>query len=122
MLNFVAIFIGGGLGTILRFLTDLLCKNCFGYLFPFGTLIVNVLGSFILGFLVSFFTTKSAAYQPLKLFLTVGFCGGLTTFSTFSLDFIKLLNENIEKALIYLALSLSLSFISVALGVYSCAK
>lgn len=58
----------------------------FGTNFPWGTLIVNVTGSFLIGLLVGLFAVKWDLPQAVRIFLTVGICGGYTTFSTFSLD------------------------------------
>ena len=117
MIKFLAIFFGGGLGALLRYSIELLCsKACLS--FPLGTLSVNIIGSFIMGFGFSMFLEKIAAPNEVKLFLTVGFCGGLTTFSTFSLDVWNLfLSGEIYKAILYIILSLILSVGALALGV-----
>jgi CrcB protein len=62
--------------------------------FPYGTLAVNVLGSFILGIIIFYFDDHGLINQSLKLFLTVGFCGGFTTFSTFSLETVNLIKSS----------------------------
>ena len=82
MFNIFAIFLGGGLGSVLRYLANL-------YI-PMPTLFVNILGSFIIGFLYVILVDKVEISNQLKLALTVGFCGGLTTFSTFSLELFKM--------------------------------
>ncbi len=117
MVKFLAIFFGGGLGALLRYSVGLLCsKICSS--FPLGTLSVNILGSFIMGFGFFMFLEKIAVPSEVKLFLTVGFCGGLTTFSTFSLDVWNLfLSGEIYKAVLYIILSLILSVGALALGV-----
>lgn len=85
MVKFFAIFIGGGLGAFLRYLAGSAFSKVSPF-FPAGTLFVNILGSFIIGLGYVLFLEKVNAPDEFKLFLTVGFCGGLTTFSTFSLD------------------------------------
>ncbi len=62
------------------------CRALFGFGFPFGTLIVNVVGSFLMGLLAGYFAFRPGSSQHLRLFLTTGMLGGFTTFSAFSLD------------------------------------
>ena len=117
MVKFLAIFFGGGLGALLRYSIGLLCSKVYSS-FPLGTLSVNIIGSFIMGFGFFMFLEKVAVPNEVKLFLTVGFCGGLTTFSTFSLDVWNLfLSGEIYKAILYIILSLILSVGALALGV-----
>ena len=78
-------------GTSMRLLTakagvNLAAVRLFGFGFPFGTLIVNVLGSFLMGLLAGYFAYRTGIPQHLRLFLTTGILGGFTTFSAFSLD------------------------------------
>lgn len=89
MLNFVCVFVGGGLGALLRYLLNLFIERRFLTSFPLSTFFVNILGCFILGIFFYLFLEKANIPKSLKLFVTVGFCGGLTTFSSFSLDIYK---------------------------------
>ena len=89
-INLGLIFIGGGLGSVLRYATGWLVVQRFGFHYLSGTIIVNLLGSFLLGLLVSYFHKTEGLQAPLALMLTVGFCGGFTTFSTFSLENLNL--------------------------------
>lgn len=92
-MNFLIVFLGAGLGGSLRyFISDYASRN-FPIYFPFGTLIVNLLGSFLLGFIIFGFAEKGLINDKLKLFLGIGFCGGLTTFSTFSYETFYLFRE-----------------------------
>ena len=77
---------GGALGSVARYLVGIGAGKLFGTDFPWGTLIINVTGSFLIGTFVGLFATKWDLPQSARLFLTVGICGGYTTFSTFSLD------------------------------------
>ena len=79
-------FIGAGIGGALRHGVNVGTGKLFGLGFPYGTLIVNVTGSFLMGLLAGFFAYRAGIPQHLRLFLTTGILGGFTTFSTFSLD------------------------------------
>jgi CrcB protein len=83
---YLIIFIGAGLGGALRHGVNVGAARAFGYDFPFGTLIVNIAGSFIMGFLAGYFAFRPGIAQHMRLFLTTGILGGFTTFSAFSLD------------------------------------
>jgi fluoride exporter len=83
---FALVFVGGGVGTALRYGVNLVTAWLLGTGFPYGTLIINVAGSLIMGLVVEYFALKSGISQRWLLFLTTGLIGGFTTFSTFSLD------------------------------------
>jgi fluoride exporter len=83
---YLIVFIGAGIGGALRHGVNVAAARLFGYGFPFGTFIVNVLGSFAMGLLAGFFVYRAGIPQHVRLFLTTGILGGFTTFSTFSLD------------------------------------
>ncbi|HEX5210171.1 MAG TPA: fluoride efflux transporter CrcB [Pseudolabrys sp.] len=82
----LAVAIGGAIGSVTRYLVGIASGRLFGLDFPWGTLIINVTGSFLIGVFVALFATKWDLPQAARIFLTVGICGGYTTFSTFSLD------------------------------------
>ena len=82
----LAVAAGGALGSIARYLMGIGATRLFGLAFPWGTLIINILGSFLIGAFVELFALKWDLPQEGRVFLTVGICGGFTTFSTFSLD------------------------------------
>jgi CrcB protein len=83
---YLIVFIGAGIGGALRHGVNVGAARLFGYGFPYGTFIVNVLGSFAMGLLAGFFVYRAGVPQHFRLFLTTGILGGFTTFSTFSLD------------------------------------
>jgi CrcB protein len=82
----LAVAFGGGLGSVARYLVGIGSGKLFGADFPWGTLIINVTGSFLIGAFVGLFAARWDVTQTTRVFLTVGICGGYTTFSTFSLD------------------------------------
>ncbi len=94
MVNFLIVAIGAGLGGGLRYWLSDISYKIFPIYFPYGTLIVNVLGSFFLGILIFGFGDKELINPTLKLLLGVGFCGGFTTFSTFSFETVTLLRDS----------------------------
>jgi CrcB protein len=83
---YLIVFIGAGIGGALRHGVNVGAAKLFGFGFPFGTLIVNVVGSFAMGLLAGFFAYRAGIPQHVRLFLTTGILGGFTTFSSFSLD------------------------------------
>ena len=85
-MGYLIVVLGAGVGGALRHGVNMLAVRLLGYGFPFGTVIVNVLGSFLIGVLAGYFAFRTGVNQHLRLFLTTGILGGFTTFSTFSLD------------------------------------
>ena len=83
---YLIVFLGAGIGGALRHGVNVAAVRVFGYGFPFGTLIVNVAGSFLMGALAGYFAFRPGMAQHVRLFLTTGILGGFTTFSAFSLD------------------------------------
>ena len=83
---YLIVFLGAGIGGALRHGVNVGAARLFGYGFPFGTLIVNILGSFVMGLLAGYFAFRPGMAQHMRLFLTTGILGGFTTFSAFSLD------------------------------------
>jgi len=83
---YLIVFLGAGIGGALRHGVNVGSAKLFGYGFPFGTMIVNVVGSFLMGLLAGYFAFRPGVGQHVRLFLTTGILGGFTTFSAFSLD------------------------------------
>ena len=83
---YLIVFLGAGIGGALRHGVNVGAARLLGYDFPFGTLIVNVVGSFLMGLLAGYFAFRPGVAQHARLFLTTGILGGFTTFSAFSLD------------------------------------
>lgn len=81
-----AVALGGAIGSVARCLVGIGSGRLFGMAFPWGTLIINVTGSFLIGTFIALFAIRWDLSQAARVFLTVGICGGYTTFSTFSLD------------------------------------
>ncbi len=83
----VAVTVGGAIGSLLRYLTSFYFAQWFGASFPWGTLCVNLVGGLIIGLVGTLALEKSGLIAPfVRLLLTTGLCGGLTTFSTFSFE------------------------------------
>ena len=114
---YLIVFAGAGIGGALRHGVNVGAARLFGYGFPFGTLIVNVLGSFLIGLLAGWFAFRMGVNQHVRLFLTTGILGGFTTFSAFSLD-AALLVERHAYALAagYIVGSVGLSLVGLFLG------
>lgn len=111
----IIVFGGAGIGGVLRYWLSALIQKHFPPYFPYGTLFVNILGSFVLGFLIFGLDEKELVSPSLKLFLGIGICGGFTTFSTFSLETFYLL-RNAE--FFFAALNIIMSVVASILGVY----
>ncbi|NLS14801.1 fluoride efflux transporter CrcB [Vibrio sp. SM6] len=106
VLSYIAI--GGAFGACSRYLISELCIALFGRGFPYGTLTVNVVGSFVMGVLVAAFENELLASDPWRQIIGLGFLGALTTFSTFSMDNILMLQQG---AFIKLAANIVLNVI-----------
>jgi CrcB protein len=85
-MSYLLVFVGGGLGSTLRYLVNAVCPRFFGVDFPYHTFIINITGSTIMGLVAGYFASRGDASQSWRLFLTTGILGGYTTFSAFSLD------------------------------------
>lgn len=88
-----SIGLGGAFGACSRYLVSELCAILLGRGFPYGTLTVNIVGSFIMGLLVAAFETELLATEPWRQIIGLGFLGALTTFSTFSMDNVTMIQQ-----------------------------
>ena len=115
---YLIVFLGAGLGGAIRHGVNVWAVRAFGYGFPLGTLIVNVLGSFVMGLLVGFFAFRAGLVpQHARLFLTTGVLGGFTTFSAFSLDAALLMERHsYSMAMAYIVGSVILSVVGLFFG------
>ena len=118
------VLIGGGLGSICRYVITTLIGSIGGTAFPFGTLCVNLLGSFLMGFLMFFFLDEHFTLpEALRLFLAVGFLGGFTTFSSFGRENILLLRgSSFFYAFANISGNLLLGLLAVWLGIQAAGK
>ena len=116
-INIICLGCGGFLGAISRYIISIYTSKQFLFKIPLGTLIVNVLGGFLIGLIMELTIKNNFISPQLKLFLTTGIMGGLTTFSTFSYETIVLMKEgNILLAILNILLNLILSLLGVVLG------
>lgn len=110
---------GGFLGSVGRYMTVRYVDVKVNHYFPYGTLLVNVLGSFLLGIIYVTTLRNMPAADNWRLFLGAGFCGGFTTFSSFALENFNLLEQKMVGAsLAYIAASLVAGLLSLAAGVW----
>ena len=114
---YLIVFLGAGVGGALRHGVNVGAARLLGYGFPFGTLIVNVAGSFLMGLLAGYFAFRPGIGQHARLLLTTGLLGGFTTFSAFSLD-AALLFERHDYWLgaAYVAASVGVSLLALLVG------
>jgi CrcB protein len=115
--TFWAIAIGAAVGGVSRYYLASSVQHRLGAAFPWGTLLVNVTGSLLLGFLVRYALSTPAVSVEMRALLTTGFCGGYTTFSTFSFETAALLEEGqYERAGAYVLASVVLSLLATFCG------
>lgn len=108
---------GGGLGSVFRYLTAQFVNKYVQLYFPYATFAANVLGCFLIGLFLGYLEKNNITNPDLKLFLVTGFCGGYTTFSTFSNENVQLLQSNqMGTAFLYIGLSIILGLAATWVG------
>lgn len=118
MIWYVAL--GGAVGSVSRFLLGTFIQDRSGTMFPIGTLVVNITGSLLLGFVLRYALATQAMSPEVRALLTTGFCGGYTTFSTFSYETTALIEDGqYNRAALYIALSVIVSLIGAFIGIAS---
>jgi len=114
---YLIVFIGSGLGGMLRYAANVWVPRALGTAFPYHTLTVNIVGSLIMGLLAGYFALKSDPGQDWRLFLTTGIIGGFTTFSAFSLDTVVLYERGeVALAAYYVLASVGVSLAALFAG------
>ncbi|MDO9294554.1 fluoride efflux transporter CrcB [Bradyrhizobium sp.] len=117
MNSYLLVFVGGGLGASLRHAVNMISARGLGTAFPWGTFIINISGSIVMGLIAGYLAFKGGASQPWRLFLMTGILGGYTTFSAFSLDAVLLYERGeIASALFYVLGSVVLSIAGLFAG------
>jgi fluoride exporter len=117
MQNILCVGLGGFIGASLRYIISINSTKLFGAQFPYGTLIVNVVGGLLIGLIMELCITTNVISPSLKLFLVTGIIGGLTTFSTFSYETVTLfIEDNYVAGMLNTVLNLFLSIAGVVIG------
>lgn len=113
----VSVALGGALGSVARYAVSMVFSHCHGVVYPLSTSIVNIVGCFLIGFISELAASTQLVGDEAKLFLTVGFCGGFTTFSTFCNENIALLRGgHAPIAIAYTVVSVALGLVAVYVG------
>jgi fluoride exporter len=110
--------LGGGIGSVLRYATSVLAARWLGADFPYGTLIVNVVGSFLIGVVQELAGEAGAIREPARLFLSAGVMGGFTTYSAFSYETVRLVQlDRPGHALVNVAVTTLVCLVVCVLGI-----
>jgi CrcB protein len=116
-MNYLLVFVGGGLGSTLRYLVNIVCPRLLGTAFPYHTFIINITGSTVMGLIAGYLAFRGETAASWRLFLMTGILGGYTTFSAFSLDAAMLYERGeIGLALFYVLGSVVLSIAGLFAG------
>lgn len=117
MLIWLYVAVGSAMGGVSRYVIGTAVQQRFGLAFPVGTLLVNITGSLLLGFILRFALGGTQISPETRVFLTTGFCGGYTTFSTFSYDTAVMFESGqYRRAVVYVTLSVVLSVLATFAG------
>jgi CrcB protein len=116
--NILLVGIGGGVGSIARFLCQKYIYQWYPHPFPFGTLLVNISGCFLIGLFYALAEKGNLLTPEWRILLTTGFCGGFTTFSTFAYENVNLLrNGDVTYFILYTTASVILGILATWLGI-----
>lgn len=111
--------IGGGTGSIFRYLTSVLTARYYSSVFPLATFTANITGCLLIGLFIGYIDRNHTLSPDYRFLLVTGFCGGYTTFSSFALENFNLFHShNYFTLLLYVFLSVILGYLAVALGMY----
>ena len=114
----ILVAFGGALGSVIRYFTEILCRRFSFSSIPIGTITVNIIGSFLIGYTMQYLLSRNIATEEYRRFIMTGFLGGLTTFSSFSLEILEMLQDGkLFIAVSYVLLSISLGLLGVWLGI-----
>jgi len=119
LIDYLLVAAGAAIGAPLRYLTDRIVQSRHDTVFPWGTLAVNTAGSFILGAIIA--ATLNGAPSTLQVLVGTGFCGALTTYSTFSYETIRLLQERARRAAAINMITTATAGIGAAIGGFAAA-
>jgi CrcB protein len=120
MQSILLVFLGGGLGSVIRFLLGKWITSLHAHNFPWGTLVINVIACMFLGIMVGLADQKQIISSTMRVFWTVGFCGGFSTFSTFSIEALELMQNGLATSLLlYVGFSLLLCVAATFAGIYA---
>jgi CrcB protein len=115
----ILVGLGGAIGSILRYLSGWFASKYFQGSFPISTLVINILGSLLIGVFIGILAKFYPENHPLKFLLIIGFCGGFTTFSSFAVENYNLFqNQQQFSAYIYIITSVILTISAVGIGNY----
>lgn len=116
-MGYVLVFIGSGIGGVLRHAVNLVALRWFGAGFPLGTMAINIAGSLLMGLFIGLVMTRSDFGSDMRLLVATGLLGGFTTFSAFSLEAFQLYERGrMGEAALYVLGSVTLSILALALG------
>jgi len=115
--NIALVGLGGMVGSIARYVVATVLAHRLSVGFPYGTFTVNIVGCFLIGLILGILTRAGALASDLRLLLVVGFCGGFTTFSSFTYEIIELVEANrVMLALLYVLFSMLLGLLAAVAG------